>query len=503
MPSLSDAIAATVDRQPDRPAVETDSGQVVRYRDLDRLAGQAAAALQALGVQPGDRVAVQVEKSFQNLVLFLGAVRAGAVYLPLNTGYTPAELGYFLADAEPRLFVCRPEDRDALASVAEQSGARVETLGAAGDGTLWPQVEAAAPVARVPRATDDLAAILYTSGTTGRSKGAMLSHGNLVSNAQALVEAWRFTADDRLLQMLPIYHTHGLFVAVNTCLLSGASMILLPRFDAALALKRLADATVMMGVPTFYTRLLAQPGLTRDAVGHVRLFVSGSAPLSAETHKEFQARTGHAILERYGMTETGMITSNRYDGERRPGAVGAALPGVAVRIADPQTGRVLPTGEVGVIEVRGPNVFQGYWRQPEKTAAEMRPDGFFVTGDMGHLDETGYVTIVGRAKDLIISGGLNIYPAEVEGALDALPGVAESAVIGVPHPDFGEGVVGVLARRPGAALDEAQVLAALGQQLARFKLPKRVVFVDALPRNAMGKIQKAELRRTYAGLLGE
>ena len=346
----------------------------------------------------------------------------------------------------------------------------------------------------MPRGKDDLAAFLYTSGTTGRSKGAMLSHGNLASNAATLRDAWRFTGEDRLLHALPIFHTHGLFVATNITLMAGGSLIFLPRFDLADMMRLLPKATTMMGVPTFYTRLLSRPDFDRELVAHMRLFVSGSAPLSAETHKEFSARTGHAILERYGMTETNMNTSNPYDGDRIPGSVGKPLPGVDLRITDPETGAVLAQGEVGMIEVRGPNVFKGYWRMPEKTKAEFRDDGFFISGDLGYIDPRGYVYISGRGKDLIISGGFNVYPAEVEGAIEALPGVAECAVIGVPHADFGEGVVAVVIAKPGAALDEKAMVAALGSELAKYKLPKRIYVTDSLPRNAMGKVQKNQLR---------
>jgi malonyl-CoA/methylmalonyl-CoA synthetase len=374
----------------------------------------------------------------------------------------------------------------------------VLTLGEHRDGSLWRRVEdARAGDVDVPRASDDLAAFLYTSGTTGRSKGAMLTHGNLASNAMALRDAWRFTSEDRLLHALPIFHTHGLFVATNITLMAGGAMLYLPRFDLDTILRLLPRATSMMGVPTFYTRLLSRPEFDRDLVRHVRLFVSGSAPLSPETHKEFKARTGHAILERYGMTETGMNTSNPYEGERVPGSVGLPLAGVEVRVTNPATGAALPTGEVGMIEVRGPNVFKGYWRMPEKTAAEFRKDGFFITGDLGHIDAHGYVFISGRGKDLIISGGFNVYPAEIEAAIDALPGVAESAVIGAPHADFGEGVVAVVTPRPGAQLVPEAMLTSLAKELARYKLPKRIVVTADLPRNAMGKVQKNVLREQH------
>ncbi|MFZ1680272.1 MAG: AMP-binding protein, partial [Rhizobiaceae bacterium] len=355
----------------------------------------------------------------------------------------------------------------------------------------------------VTRAGSDLAAILYTSGTTGRSKGAMLTHDNLLSNALTLADAWRFTAADRLLHALPIYHTHGLFVATNTILAAGASMIFLPAFEIGEMFRHLPGATAMMGVPTFYTRLLADPRLTRESARHMRLFVSGSAPLLAETYRDFAERTGHAVLERYGMTETNMNTSNPYDGERRAGTVGPALPGVGVRIADPQTGELLPDGVTGMIEVKGPNVFSGYWRMPEKTREDFRADGWFITGDLGFMDDQKYITIVGRAKDVIIAGGFNIYPKEIELLLDALPGVVESAVFGVPHPDLGEAVIALLAVAPDHPRDEQAVLAAIAPALARFKQPRRILFADNLPRNPMGKVQKAELRRRHAGILEE
>jgi len=480
-----------------RPAIRTPDGGRLDYGGVVARSGRIANALRGLGVAPGDRVAVQVDKSAEALLLYLACLRAGAVYLPLNTAYTLAELAYFIGDAEPALVACSPGRRDALAA---STSARVETLDADGRGSLADLADASpAAFATLPVAREDLAAILYTSGTTGRSKGAMLSHGNLASNALTLKDAWRFSADDVLLHALPIFHTHGLFVATNVTLLSGASMILLPKFDAGAILQRLPEATVMMGVPTFYTRLLDEPGL-EAAARNIRLFVSGSAPLLAETHRQWQARTGHAILERYGMTETNMNTSNPYDGARVPGSVGPPLPGVEVRITDAETGTPLAQGEVGMIEVRGPNVFSGYWRMPEKTAAEFREGGYFITGDLGTIDAAGYVSIVGRAKDLVISGGFNVYPKEVEDAIDALPGVVESAVVGLPHKDFGEAVTAVVVVTPDAELDEAGVLAALSETLASYKRPKRVLFVPELPRNTMGKVQKAELRARLSDL---
>ncbi|HEX2725620.1 MAG TPA: malonyl-CoA synthase, partial [Beijerinckiaceae bacterium] len=431
--------------EPAKVAIETSQGERYSYADLVGLTGRLANALVAHGVKPGDRVAVQVEKSVPALALYLACARAGAVYLPLNTAYTLAELEYFVGDAEPALVVCDPKQRDGVARIAAGFHARVETLGSDGRGPLMDfaasQPEAFATVERAP---DDLAAILYTSGTTGRSKGAMITHDNLASNALTLKEYWRFTRDDVLLHALPIFHVHGLFVASNVALVSGATMIFLPKFDPNEIMRFMPRATALMGVPTFYVRLLQHPDLGHETTSHMRLFVSGSAPLLAETHREWKARTGHDILERYGMTETGMNTSNPYDGDRVPGAVGYPLPGVTMRVADPDNGKLLPTGEIGMLEVKGPNVFKGYWRMPEKTDAEFRKDGFFITGDLGKIDERGYVHIVGRGKDLIITGGYNVYPKEIESEIDAIPGVVESAVIGVPHPDFGEGVTAVV-----------------------------------------------------------
>ncbi|MBD9502219.1 malonyl-CoA synthase [Pseudomonas sp. PDM17] len=487
-----------------KPFIRTPEGGGYSYADMLRSTSQFAHALVELGVQPGDRVAVQVDKSPETVMLYLAVLRVGAVYLPLNSGYTGEELRYFLDDAEPSLFVCAPAFEDQARELAKVSGvAHVETLGDAGDGSLMARVHGKpGRFADVERAASDLAAILYTSGTTGRSKGAMISHGNLVSNARALVDYWSITSEDWLLHALPIFHIHGLFVACNSLLMAGGSMLFLSKFDAAQMLKLLPQVNLLMGVPTFYTRLLDQPGLTREAVAHMRLFISGSAPLTAETHKAFSERTGMAILERYGMTETGMNTSNPLDGQRIAGTVGFPLPGVELRITDPGQAEptLLPQGEPGMIEVRGPNVFQGYWRMPEKTAEELRADGYFMTGDIGFVDDRGYVQIVGRNKDMIISGGFNVYPKELEEILDTLPGVAESAVIGVPHPDFGEGVTAVLVASKGEVPTEAQVLAALDGKLARFKQPKRVMVVDALPRNVMGKVQKNVLREQFKAL---
>jgi malonyl-CoA/methylmalonyl-CoA synthetase len=484
---------------PTRLAIETTDGQRISYGDLIARAGQMANVLVASGVKPGDRVAAQAEKSVPGLVLYLATVRAGAVYLPLNTAYTLHELEYFIGDAEPSLVVCDPAKAEGIGTIAAKVGAKVETMGSDGKGSLTDAAARAKPeFETVACGDDDLAAILYTSGTTGRSKGAMLTHDNLASNSLSLVDYWRFTDKDVLIHALPIYHTHGLFVASNVTLFARASMIFLPKFDPELIIKLMARATVLMGVPTFYTRLLQSPALSRESTKHMRLFVSGSAPLLADTHREWFARTGHAVLERYGMTETNMNTSNPYDGDRVPGAVGHPLPGVSVRVTDPETGKVVARDSIGMIEVKGSNVFKGYWRMPEKTKAEFRDDGFFITGDLGKIDAKGYVHILGRGKDLVISGGFNVYPKEIESEIDSMPGVIESAVIGVPHADFGEGVTAVVVRDKNAAVDESTVLKALDGRLAKFKMPKRVIVVDELPRNAMGKVQKNILRDTYA-----
>jgi malonyl-CoA/methylmalonyl-CoA synthetase len=497
MTNLYELIHRRAQAAPQRVAIETVDGARLSYAELDGRCARLAARLARLGVGRGDRVAVQVEKSVTNLLLYLACVRRGAVFLPLNTAYTDAELDYFFADAEPALIVCDPARRAEVAALAGTAAARIATLDDTGRGDLVADLERETPHAAIaPVADDNLAALLYTSGTTGRAKGAMLTHRNLAANALTLVDAWGFSAADVLLHVLPLYHVHGLFVACNTALFAGARLLFLPRFDAAEALEALPRATVMMGVPTHYTRLLAQDGLSAARCPGVRLFVSGSAPLLEDTFREFQARTGHRILERYGMTETGMNTSNPLVGERRPGSVGLALRGVELRVAD-ETGRVLGPEEIGVLEVRGPNVFKGYWRMPEKTAEEFRADGFFITGDLARIGADGYVSIVGRAKDLIISGGLNVYPKEIERVIDELPGVVESAVIGIPHPDFGEAVAAVVVATPGAAPDETTVIAAVRERLAGFKVPKRVWFADSLPRNAMGKVQKNALRARH------
>jgi malonyl-CoA/methylmalonyl-CoA synthetase len=474
---------------------------MLSYLDALEQSAQLAHALSALGVRAGDRVAVQVEKSPEAVLLYLASLRTGAVYLPLNTAYTTAELEYFLADAEPSVFVCTPQRHAVLEPLAQQLGVgAVATLGAAGEGTLLMRANACArEFAGVPREDDDPAAILYTSGTTGRSKGAMLTQRNLISNARSLAAQWRFSSTDVLLHALPIFHIHGLFVAINVTLAAGSSLRYLPRFDVDAVLHHLPEVTVMMGVPTFYVRLLKDARLNRELTRRCRVFISGSAPLLTQTHREWHDRTGHRLLERYGMSETGMNTSNPYEGERIPGSVGRPLPDVSLRITDPVSGAALPAGEIGMIEVRGPNVFAGYWRQPEKTRGEFRVDGYFMTGDLGRLDARGYVYIVGRAKDLVISGGYNIYPKEIESELDRLPGVLESAVFGVPHPDFGEGVTAAVVCEPGAtALSESDAIAALRARLASYKLPKRVLFLEDLPRNSMGKVEKKLLRERYA-----
>ena len=483
----------------DRVFLRPSNTAPLSFRESFALSAQLAHVLAAHGVKPGDRVAVQAEKSATALILYLACLRAGAVYLPLNTGYTPSELAYFVRDAEPRLFVCSDKNRQKI----EAALPGVEILTISDDGSSGSLVTQAADAPQTfpdaPVGMNHLASILYTSGTTGRSKGAMLSHGNLHSNAQSLIQAWAFSQADVLLHALPIFHIHGLFVATNVSLLSAATILLLPKFDPDSIFQALPEATVMMGVPTFYTRLLKDDRLNRDTTKHMRLFVSGSAPLLAETHRQWEARTGHALLERYGMTETNMNTSNPYHGARIPGSVGMPLPGVELRIAD-DDGNPVANGEIGMIEIRGPNVFQGYWNMPEKTAAEFRKDGFFITGDLGLIGADGYVRIVGRGKDLIITGGLNVYPSEVESLLDAIFGVEEAAVVGLPHEDFGEGVTAFLVTKPDAQLTEAGVLDALRDRLARFKQPKRVIFVKQLPRNTMGKVQKSALREEYAKL---
>lgn len=471
----------------------------VTFGELFAGAERNAAALVAMGVQPGDRVAVQVEKTIEAIQLYLGTVMAGGVFLPLNTAYTTPEVAYFLGDASPRVVVCDPARLSEMTEIA--GAARVVTLDAKGAGSLTDSVVGRGGFTPVPRGPDDLAAILYTSGTTGRSKGAMLSHANLASNSKTLRDYWQFTSSDVLIHALPIFHTHGLFVATNVALFAGARVVFLSGFNADQILEAMPQATALMGVPTFYTRLLQDPRLTMDRAANMRLFISGSAPLLVDTHEQWQARTGHRILERYGMTETNMSTSNPYEGERRAGTVGFPLPGVEARIID--QGVEVATGETGVLEVRGANVFLGYWQMPEKTAEELQADGWFITGDLARQDADGYITIVGRQKDLVITGGFNVYPKEVESLIDDLPGVLESAVIGVPHPDFGEAVVAVVVAQPDAAISAEDIRAALADQLAKFKQPKHIELVLELARNTMGKVQKKALRETYAGLFSQ
>ena len=485
----------------DKNLLITDAGDAYRYADMERESARLAGFLAAAGAVPGDRISVQAAKTPQALCLYLACLRGGFVFHPLNTGYKAGELEYFLADAEPAVVVCDSGNLDVIGPLVKQlSIPRLFTLDGDGSGTLVEQSRDTDdnPVI-VRRDKHDMAALLYSSGTTGKPKGIVLTHNNLYANTRTLVQAWGFTEDDSLLHALPMYHVHGLFVALGCVLLSGAAMRWLPAFDAGNAIDLLPQCTTMMGVPTYYTRLLASEDFTRETAARMRLFISGSAPLPAETFHAFENRTGHRILERYGMTETNMNTSNPLSGERRPGSVGPPLPGVEVRICD-AAGTVLPDGEIGNIQVRGENVFREYWRMPEKTAEDFTGDGFFNTGDLGVIDGDGYVSIVGRSKDLIITGGLNVYPAEVEGIINDLTAVRESAVIGVPHPDFGEAVVAVIVCSDGAAVNEDQVTAHAKDRLAGYKAPKHVAFVDELPRNTMGKVQKNLLRDEYKDL---
>lgn len=470
------------------------------YGDVDRLSASYAGLLTELGLEPGDRAVVQLGKSPETIALYLACLRTGVVYVPLNTAYTAGEVKYFLEDARPRLFVCAPDTMDSLGSVIRQAGIpRTLTLDTRAGGSLAETAARATPVhALAPRGRDDVAAIVYTSGTTGRPKGAMLTVGNLASNARTLVRIWGWRDDDVLLHALPVFHVHGLFVALHCAMLGGSPVLFLPHFEVGAVRAALADATVMMGVPTFYTRLLEEPGFGAEDCRNMRLFISGSAPLLASTFIEFAERTGHRMLERYGMSEAGMITSNPLDGERLPGTVGYALPDVDVRIRNDD--ETVGAGSTGDVEVRGPNIFSGYWQMPEKTAAEFTADGYFRTGDVGLLSEDGRLTLVGRARDLIISGGYNIYPKEIERCLDELDGVLESAVIGVPHSDLGEGVVAVIVP-DGEAPAESALLAALSNQLARFKQPRHFCFMDELPRNAMGKVEKQRLREQLRDVL--
>ncbi|GAA6140770.1 malonyl-CoA synthase [Hydrogenophaga sp. 5NK40-0174] len=508
--NLYAALRAAFPSDLDSVAVEVldGPGEGLRYswQDLDKAAAKLANLLDSLDLPAGARIAVQVEKSVECLMLYLAVLRAGYVYLPLNTAYTAKELEYFIGDAEPSVLVCTPCNHGWASKLAFKAGVDwVFTLGGDRDGSLLQRAAHCADEHEtVPREADDLAVIIYTSGTTGRSKGAMLSHGNMLSNARMLKDYWAWTPGDVLIHALPVFHVHGLFVAIHGALLNASPMLWLNRFDAAKVVEAMPRATVFMGVPTLYTRMLALPALTRQQASHMRLFVSGSAPLLMDTFRSWKERTGHTILERYGMSETVMLTSNpcgpdaRHGGlaERRGGTVGFPLPGVSLRVVDGEGG-LLPAGAVGDIQVSGPNVFQGYWRMPEKTAQEFTVDGFFRTGDVGQVDADGYVTIVGRSKDLIISGGYNVYPAEIEQILNELQGMAESAVIGIPHPDFGEVGVALLVPREGASLSPSEVLAHLKSLLANYKVPKRCYVVDELPRNTMGKVQKNLLREQF------
>jgi malonyl-CoA/methylmalonyl-CoA synthetase len=498
--NLFSALRAAFPHDLDRVAIETDDGLNYSWRDLDRASAMVANLLDSLALPPASRVAVQVEKSVEALVLYLATLRAGHVFLPLNTAYQSAEIEYFIGNAEPAVVVCSPGQFGWVSKIAFTAGTRHVF-------TLERSVHMSDRHTPAERADDDLAAILYTSGTTGRSKGAMLTHGNLRSNAEVLKTYWGWRPDDVLIHALPIFHVHGLFVALHGALINGSKMFWMSKFDPKLAIAKFSEATVFMGVPTLYTRMLAEPSLTVQQASQMRLFISGSAPLLIETFNDWKSRTGHTILERYGMSETAMLTSNpcsadpRHGGatERRGGTVGFPLPGVELRVMG-DDGNLVQPGEIGGIQVRGPNIFKGYWRMPEKTAEEFTADGFFKTGDVGRIDERGYVNIVGRSKDLIISGGYNVYPAEIEGYINEMPGVVESAVIGVPHPDFGEVGVALLIAKPGAVVDAAQVLASLKSRLANFKIPKRCFVVNELPRNTMGKVQKNLLRDEHKSL---
>ena len=502
--NMYQALRADFPADLDRTAVETDAGLFYTWRDLERGSAMLANFLQSLDLPADARIAVQVEKSVEALMLYLATLRAGYVYLPLNTAYQSAEMAYFIGNAEPAVVVCTGANFGWVSKLAFRAGTPwVFSLNDDRTGSLLARAAHASDVhVSVTKAADAVAVIIYTSGTTGRSKGAMLTHGNMLSNARVLKDywGWRSPAEggDVLIHALPIFHVHGLFVAIHGALINGSKMIWCARFDPRFVIQKMPEATLFMGVPTLYVRLLAEAALTPEVARHMRLFISGSAPLLQDTFKAWLARTGHTILERYGMSETIMLTSNPYAGERRSGTVGVALPGVSLRVVNDQ-GQPLGAGEVGGIEVKGPNVFVGYWRMPEKTAEEFTPDGFFKTGDVGQQDADGYVTIVGRSKDLIISGGYNVYPAEIESFINALPGVAESAVVGVPHPDFGEVGVALVVPRAGVALDGTQILAILKARLANFKVPKRCHVLTELPRNSMGKVQKNLLRERYAG----
>ena len=478
----------------------TDTGGEISYHEFIQRASQFAHVLTEAGVAPGDRIVVQAAKLVETLALYVASIQIGAVYLPLNTGYTISELEYFINDAKPSVIVCADETAGKLRTIASQFDCKTLTLNPNVTGSLIDSAENQ-PTRFLPvqRGSDDLAALLYTSGTTGRSKGAMLSQANLLSNARVLVNLWAISADDTLIHALPIFHTHGLFVAINSAMLAGARMRWLSSFDLEKILDALPRSTLMMGVPTFYTRLLGDPRFDRSLTSNMRLFISGSAPLLSETHEAFEARTGHRILERYGMTETNMNTSNPYEGERRAGTVGFPLQGTEIKITDPESGAELPVGDIGMIEVRGPNVFKGYWNMPEKTAEELRSNGYFITGDLGSVDSDGYLHIVGREKDLIISGGYNIYPKEVEDVLNDVDGVLESAVFGIPDSDFGEAVTAAIVLETNANIGRAELSKAALAKLAKFKHPKSYIFLTELPRNTMGKVQKNLLRKQHSG----
>ena len=507
--NLFSALRAAFPAHLNQVAIETDHGLHYSWQDLERATAMMANLLTSLNLPRGARVAVQVEKSVEAVMLYLATLRAGYVFLPLNTAYQSAEIEYFIANAEPSVVVCASKNFGWVSKIAFKAGTQhVFTLGDDRTGSLLDRAAHHSDQHKtVSKKADDLAAILYTSGTTGRSKGAMLTHGNMLSNAVMLKDYWGWKRGDVLIHALPIFHVHGLFVAIHGALINGSKMIWMAKFDPKRVIARMPEATVFMGVPTLYVRMLAEPGLTREAVRNMRLFIAGSAPLLLETFNEWQQRTGHTILERYGMSETVMLTSNPYSAdkrygkqsERRGGTVGFPLPGVSLRVRG-DDGQDLPVGEIGGIQVKGPNVFKGYWRMPEKTAEEFTADGYFKTGDVGKVDERGYVTIVGRSKDLIISGGYNVYPAEIEGYINEMPGVAESALVGVPHPDFGEVGVAVVIAKPGASLKPEAIVADLKSKLANFKIPKRCFVVPELPRNTMGKVQKNLLRYQYKAL---
>ena len=481
----------------DRVFLYLTNGTHWTYSEIISLSGQIAKVLVDHGANPGDRIVIQVQKSPEAIALYLATLRAGLILVPLNISYTSDELDYFIEDAEPVIFICDTSQSDVIASITEHRGIRILTLDTKGGGSLIDKAHLSSELDPVSRSPNDLAAILYTSGTTGRSKGAMLSHENLLSNALSLADTWRFTDKDVLLHALPIFHTHGLFVAVNVIIAAAGSIIFIPNFDLDDIVSFLPKATAFMGIPTFYNRLMNHPGFTAALVGHMRLFISGSAPLLVQTNNDFASRNGMQILERYGMTEANIITSNPYEGERRAGTVGFSLPSIEIRVCDPETAIEVKPGDIGVIEVKGPNVFLGYWNMPKKTEEEFRPDGFFITGDLGQIDSDGYLKIVGRSKDLIISGGLNVYPKEIETKINEITGVEESAVIGVPHSDLGEGVIALVVTKSDADISETQILDAISDRLARFKQPKKIIFTDELPRNAMGKVQKNMLSDSY------